>query len=30
MGSNNYKVNYERSKYVSVFSVDALDAGYED
>ena len=30
MSKNNYKVSYEKSKYVSVFTVDALDANYED
>jgi hypothetical protein len=30
MSKGNYKVIYEKSKYVSVFSVDALDARYED
>jgi hypothetical protein len=30
MNKSNYKVSYENSKYVSVFSVDALDANYED
>jgi hypothetical protein len=30
MSKSNYRVRYEKSKYVSLFYVDALDAGYED
>jgi hypothetical protein len=30
MSKSNYKVSYEKSKYVSVFCVDALHAEYED
>lgn len=30
MSKSNYKVSYEKSKYISEFYVDALDARYED
>jgi hypothetical protein len=30
MKNSNYKIAYEKSKYISVFNVEALDANYSD